>query len=175
MKGSKLQSQKQRFLCWNRPMWGNPDSAIYENFSRGIQNPGKILLVESGILGFGIRYKAQGIPNPTRDWNSKSKFHWQRLESITWTSESTAYNAESKTIYLEFPYMGRSKASRWCSVFCITCSQIVTGYTYILILRFYWSKRSNWWKRPLNLVQRQVHKNISQRSVLRAFNLWYIV
>ena len=34
------------------------------NFSRGIQNPGKILPVESGILGFGIRYKAQGIRNP---------------------------------------------------------------------------------------------------------------
>ena len=60
--------------------------------------PGKILLVVSGILGFGIRYKAQGIRNPTRDWNLKSKFHWQRLESSSWNPESKAYNAESKTI-----------------------------------------------------------------------------
>ena len=30
---------------------------------------GKVLLVESGILGFGIRNSAQGIRNPTNDWN----------------------------------------------------------------------------------------------------------
>ena len=34
---------------------------------------GKYLLVESGILGLGIRSTAQGIRNPTDDWNPESK------------------------------------------------------------------------------------------------------
>ena len=40
----------------------------------------EILLVEWRILVFGIRNTAQGIRNPTYDWNPESKFHWQRLE-----------------------------------------------------------------------------------------------
>ena len=55
-----------------------------------------ILLVESGILGFGIRTTVQGIQNPTDDWNPESKFHWQRLESSIW-------NPESKTV-LDRPF-----------------------------------------------------------------------
>ena len=42
------------------------------------------LLVEAGILGFGIRNTSQGFRNPTKDWNQESKFHWQRLESSSW-------------------------------------------------------------------------------------------
>ena len=48
------------------------------------------LLDECGILSFGIQNTAQGIRNPTYDWNqeriihsywnSESKLHWQRLE-----------------------------------------------------------------------------------------------
>ena len=34
---------------------------------------GKNLPVESGVLGFGIRNTAQGIPNPTNDWNPEFK------------------------------------------------------------------------------------------------------
>ena len=34
-----------------------------------ISESGKILLVESGILGFGIRYTANGIRNPSNDCN----------------------------------------------------------------------------------------------------------
>ena len=34
----------------------------------------KILLMESGILGFRIRNTAEGIRNPTNDWNLESKF-----------------------------------------------------------------------------------------------------
>ena len=49
-----------------------------------------ILLVELKILGFGIRTTAQGIRNPTNDWNPESKFRWQRLESSIWNPESTA-------------------------------------------------------------------------------------
>ena len=42
-----------------------------------LRNPecGKILLVESGILGFEIRVQFNGIRNPTKDWNPESKFH----------------------------------------------------------------------------------------------------
>ena len=40
-----------------------------------IAESGKFLLVESGILGFGIRNTAQGIQNPAKDWNPESKFH----------------------------------------------------------------------------------------------------
>ena len=40
----------------------------------------------------GIRKTAQGIRNPTNDWNPESKFHRQRLlEYKTW-------NPESKTV-----------------------------------------------------------------------------
>ena len=42
-----------------------------------IAESGKFLLVESRILGFGIRSSAQGIRNPTKDWNLESKFHAQ--------------------------------------------------------------------------------------------------
>ena len=53
----------------------------------------KFLLVESGIPN-----TAQGIRNPTNDWNPETKFHRKRLESSTWNQESTAWNAESKTV-----------------------------------------------------------------------------
>ena len=36
----------------------------------------KILLVESRILGFGIRNTAQGIQNSTTDYNPEPKLHW---------------------------------------------------------------------------------------------------
>ena len=38
----------------------------------------KTLLVESEILGFGIPNTAQGIRNPTIDWNPESKLHWKK-------------------------------------------------------------------------------------------------
>ena len=46
----------------------------------------------------GIQNTGQGIRNPTKDWNSESRFHWQRLESSTWNQESTAWNPESNTV-----------------------------------------------------------------------------
>ena len=33
------------------------------------------------MLGFGIRYTAQGIRNPTKDWNPGSKFHRQTIRN----------------------------------------------------------------------------------------------
>ena len=58
----------------------------------------EILLLESGILGSGIRNTAQGIRNPTNDWNPESKFHWHGLESSTWNPQSMAWNPESKAV-----------------------------------------------------------------------------
>ena len=56
------------------------------------QESGKIL------LGFVIRNTTQGIRNPTNDWNPKSKFYWQRLESSSWNPESTAKNPGFRTV-----------------------------------------------------------------------------
>ena len=69
-------------------MKGNPES-------------GTFLLVESGILGFEIQNTAQGIRNPTNDWNQEYSLHCQRLESSVWNLESAAWNPESKTYFLD--------------------------------------------------------------------------
>jgi len=45
------------------------------NFCFWNSKSGKILLMESEILGFGIQNTAQGIWNPTNDRNPESKFH----------------------------------------------------------------------------------------------------
>ena len=54
-------------------LW-NVNSGIREIVACGIRNLGKILLVESRILGFEIQNTAQGIRNPTNDWNTESNF-----------------------------------------------------------------------------------------------------
>ena len=46
-----------------------------------IAESGKILLMESGILGIGIRNTTQEIRNPTNDWHPESKFYWQIVKS----------------------------------------------------------------------------------------------
>ena len=69
----------------------------------GLKNPdsGKILLVESGILGFGTQNTVQGIRNPTEEWNPESKFHSKRLEYGIYGMEFIIQDG------LEFPYTGR--------------------------------------------------------------------
>ena len=66
----------------------------------GFRNPGnfciwnsescKFLLVESGILGLGIRNTGVGIRNPSSTEKD--------LESSKWNPESTAWNPESKSV-----------------------------------------------------------------------------
>ena len=68
------------------------------NFCLWNPKSGKILLVESEILGLGIQNTAQGIWNPPNDRNSESKFHRKRLKSSTWNPESTAWNPETKAV-----------------------------------------------------------------------------
>ena len=65
---------------------------------------------KSGFQNPSSRNTAQGIQNPTNDWNPESKFHLQRLESRTW--DSGIHNVESRIQdSLGFPYMGRTFAS----------------------------------------------------------------
>ena len=45
----------------------------------------KFLLVESGILGFGMRNTAQRIRNPTKDWNpiqGSTRKNWNQVPGI---------------------------------------------------------------------------------------------
>lgn len=41
----------------------------------------QFLLVESGILGFGILNSGQEIRNPANDWSPKSTLQWQRIRN----------------------------------------------------------------------------------------------
>ena len=44
-----------------------------KNFWSWNPQSGKIFIMESGILGFGIRNTAQGIQNPANGWNPESR------------------------------------------------------------------------------------------------------
>ena len=50
--------------------WG-----LLRSFVGSLREYEKVLLLESGILGFGIRNTAQAIRKPTYDWNPESKLH----------------------------------------------------------------------------------------------------
>ena len=89
------QAKYFKFLKWlllrqykSRSMWHAYEQALtglYIAPFKEIQDPGnfcfwtlesqKVLLMESGILVFGIRNTAQGIRNPVNDWFSESKFY----------------------------------------------------------------------------------------------------
>ena len=47
-----------------------------------VKEYGNFLLVESGMLVFGIRNIAQGIVNRTNDFNQEFKFHYQRVRTL---------------------------------------------------------------------------------------------
>ena len=74
--------------------------------STHVRESGTFLLLESGILGFGIQNTAQGTRNPTNDWNQEYSLHCQRLESSVCNLESAAWNPESKTYFLDSPAWG---------------------------------------------------------------------
>ena len=79
-------------------IWKSPQLSLHVQGTR-IPESGKILLVESEILGFEIW-------NPNNDWNSESKFYRQILESSTLNSR--IHSAESRIQdCLGFLYMGR--------------------------------------------------------------------
>ena len=68
-----------------------------------IPESGKSLLVESWILGFGIRNTAQGIRNST---NPESKFHWQKFGIQCLESGIDSVQSEIK-VCLGLPYSRR--------------------------------------------------------------------
>ena len=80
-------------ILWLRPMYMIPESGKY--FACRIRDP-----------ELWNPNAAQGIRNPTNDWNPESKFQWKRLESGTWNPQSMEWNLESKD-YLGFFSMGR--------------------------------------------------------------------
>ena len=75
-----------------------------------------IFTVKSGILDFGIRNTAQGIWNPTNDWNPESKFHLKIQESRTRTLESTAWNPESKAVLESLTWR---EQTIFCTIFAL--------------------------------------------------------
>lgn len=77
------------------------------------------MIMESGILGFGIRNPSQGIiRDPANDWNPGSKLHWQ--ESGIHHLESRIYNVEwSIQDCLGLPYMGYSCFPRCIGLFLL--------------------------------------------------------
>ena len=60
----------------------------------GFQNP-EILIVESRVLGFGIRNTAQGIRNLTSDWNPESGIPPAKESEIQYL-ESRIYGVDSR-------------------------------------------------------------------------------
>ena len=63
-----------------------------------IPKSGKILLVVSGIQGFGNQNRVQVLRDPNKAWNPESTFHWKRLESSTRNPQSTELDSQSKTV-----------------------------------------------------------------------------
>ena len=70
------------------------------HYVKGIRilESGKLLLVESGIVGFGIRNTALGIRNPTMIGIRRIQVPLSKVGIHNWNSESTAWNLESKTV-----------------------------------------------------------------------------
>ena len=66
VKKSALQTKVSKFFLVN-------NKSCSSTFK--VRESGKIWVMESRILGFGIQNTAQGIQNPTKHWNSKFKFH----------------------------------------------------------------------------------------------------
>ena len=130
---------------------------------------------ESGILGFGIRNTAQGIRNPTKDWNTGSKFNRQRLESSTLNLESRAWNPESRLSWI--PSRGASISSglmlilmlmpaslvRPCYVYAYTCvpgaeDQARTGCDAALFMCRTWQNKFDFGATLARHLIRTVHR-----------------
>ena len=125
----------------------------------GFWNPGnfclwnreskKILLVESGILGSGIRNTAQRIGNPTiNDGSPESKLYWQRLGSSTWNPEPTAFFPESKTVLNSVTWRGHNRNF----LFSLSIFQHNMFSMFSYIWKFWMSGRGSHKNAPYNSV-----------------------
>ena len=131
------------------PMWRNLNSGVPEIVACRIRNP-EMFSCKSGILAFcRVWNTAQGIRNPTNDWNQESKFHWQEsgiqsLESRIRSLESTIQDVLGFS-YLKiglnplgcvFPLTGqeiwkRSFFMKKANRFKLTIGQIRKGDIYV--------------------------------------------
>ena len=85
------------------------DSEFRDPASLCLYNPEfrKVLLVESGILGFGIQKTAQGIRNLSNHWNPEST-DYTNMELQN--QEFRIHGVDSRIQdCLGFPYLGRGK------------------------------------------------------------------
>ena len=78
-----------------------------------IPESGKILL--GNLESWALESGAQGIQNPTKDWNQESNFHWQRLESSLKRGRVSSFIGETVLIRspeAECTLCGRDSALR---------------------------------------------------------------
>ena len=76
------QQGRLRVELYYETLFWEPLCFLFASF-KGIRIPEsrKFLLVESEILGFGIRNAAQEIRNPFEHWTEESKVNWQRIRN----------------------------------------------------------------------------------------------
>ena len=88
-----MREQVRKCLTSTSPHVRVSDSRIWESKIRG-----KFCswYPESKALEPGIEFKYSEIP--IRHWNPESTFHWKRLQSSTWNSQSTELGSQSKTV-----------------------------------------------------------------------------
>ena len=79
------------------------------------------LMVESGIMGYGIRNTVQGMLNASDDWNLESKGQLRNY----WNPESKAWNPDSKTVSDSLQIHGVKRASATASKLAHTCTPAV--------------------------------------------------
>ena len=121
--------------------------------------------LESWALDSGIKLKESGIPPEIGIWNpSYTDKDWNPVPGIP-NPWHTMQNPRLSWIPLHGAIESFLTVSNLLYHLFTNCDWI-----FRLIRRFYWSKISNWRKRLLNVVHRQVHKNISQRSLAGQFN-----
>ena len=96
---------------------------------KGIRTPGsrKILFMESGILGWGIRVL-------TNNWNPESKFYWQILESSILNLKWRIQDCPG------FPYVGRRcHPINFVAFSCTSDRKIIQPRTHSIILFDYYT------------------------------------
>ena len=99
-----------------------------------VLEPVKFLFVESGILSFGMRNKAQRIRNATKDWNPIQRSTRKKVELGAWNQESTAWNPESKTVLDSLTWNEKqhmSKTAVYVFIICCFVPSVLSccGYT----------------------------------------------
>ena len=79
---------------------------------------GKFLHVKSGILGFGIRYLAQGFRNPANDWNPETRaWNPESNTGLDYLSWSDPFPEEFRKVTLT--YMNDSFRDNFSRLICM--------------------------------------------------------